>query len=130
VNTDQTSHECRVRLLTSRLVSIRTGVTDPRDGISYTFRATLGDHEVLLRRALIEEAAKTRTTIMERMDRLWDAVTGIHDDISVNLGAVDTARQVNENTREDVKQMREQVSVMYRRMLKTEAEIRELKGAP
>jgi hypothetical protein len=38
-----------------------------------------------------------------------------------------TAWRANENIRDDVKQMRETLSVVYRRMLKIEAEIREWK---
>jgi hypothetical protein len=40
------------------------------------------------------------------------------------------ARQVNDNTRDDLKQMRALLSVIYRRMLKIQAEIRQLKGEP
>jgi hypothetical protein len=40
------------------------------------------------------------------------------------------ARQVNDNTRDDLKQMRELLSVIYRGMLKIQAEIRQLKGEP
>ena len=67
VNTDQTNHEYRAD--SRRPDWSRYEPVGPiREMVSLT-RATLGDHEVLLRRALIEEAAKTRTTIMERMDR-------------------------------------------------------------
>lgn len=40
------------------------------------------------------------------------------------------ARQVNDNTPEDVKQMRELLTIVQRRVVKIEAEIRELKGDP
>jgi hypothetical protein len=73
---------------------------------------------------------KMRADVMERIDRLQDAVTAIRDDISVDMGAVDMARMVNDNTREDVKQMREQLSVMWKQLKKAEADIRELKGGP
>jgi hypothetical protein len=46
------------------------------------------------------------------------------------MSAVDMPWQVNDNARDDLKQMREQMAVMYRRMLSIEAEIRELKGDP
>jgi hypothetical protein len=42
----------------------------------------------------------------------------------------DMARQVNDNTRAELRTLGEQVSVLYRRMLKIEAEIRGLKGEP
>jgi hypothetical protein len=71
---------------------------------------------------------KLQADIMARIDRLQDAITAIRDDVGVNMGAVDVARQVADTIREDVKLMREQVSVMYWRMLKAEADIRVLKG--
>ena len=73
---------------------------------------------------------KLRVDVMERMDRLQDAVTAIRDDISVDSGAVDMARKVNDNTRDDVRQMREDLSVLRRRLLKVEADIRRLNGDP
>jgi hypothetical protein len=51
----------------------------------------------------------------------------IPDDIAVKRGA-DMAQRTNDEARDELKQMREQMSVMYRRMLKIEADIRELKG--
>jgi hypothetical protein len=46
------------------------------------------------------------------------------------MGTIDMARQVNDNTRAELRTLGEQVSVLYRRMLKIEAEIRGLKGEP
>jgi len=46
------------------------------------------------------------------------------------MGAIDMARQVNDNTRAELRTLGEQVSVLYRRMLKIEADIPEIKGNP
>jgi hypothetical protein len=67
---------------------------------------------------------------MGKLTELQGEVAAIRDDTGVNMGGVDAARQANDNTREDVKLMRERMSVMYRRMLAIEADIRELKGDP
>ena len=77
---------------------------------------------------LREELFKTRADIMERIDRLQNAVTAIQDDIAVNMGAVDSARQANDNTREDLKQMREQMSVMWRQLKAVQVRVDEISG--
>ena len=64
---------------------------------------------------------------MERIDRLQNTVTAIQDDIAVNMGAVDAMpRQVNDNTREDLKQMREQMSVMWRQLKAVQVRVDEI----
>jgi hypothetical protein len=83
-----------------------------------------------LRTDMLSELGKTRVDIMGKIAELQGEVAAIRDDIRVNMGAVDTVRRANDTTRDDVKQMREQLSVMYRRMLSIEADIRELKGDP
>jgi hypothetical protein len=44
------------------------------------------------------------------------------------MGAVDAARLVNDNTRDDVKQMREQMSVMWRQLKAVQARVDEIDG--
>nr|WP_294517188.1 hypothetical protein [uncultured Rhodopila sp.] len=78
--------------------------------------------------SLRDELIKTRADIMERIDRLQNAVTAIQDDIAVNMGAVDSARHVNDNTREDLKQMREQMSVMWRQLKAVQVRVDEISG--
>jgi chromosome segregation ATPase len=75
-----------------------------------------------------DDLLKTRAEIMERIDRLQNTVTSIHDDIAVNMGAVDSARLANDNTREDVKQMREQMSVMWRQLKAVQARVDVIDG--
>ena len=81
-----------------------------------------------LRSDFLAELGKTRADIMERIDRLQNAVTAIQDDIAVNMGAVDSARHVNDNTREDLKQMREQMSVMWRQLKAVQVRVDEISG--
>lgn len=83
-----------------------------------------------LRADFLDELGKTRAGVMDKIAELKGEVSAIRDDISVDSGAVDMARKVNDNTREDVRQMREHLSVLRRRLLKIEADIRELKGDP
>jgi hypothetical protein len=70
----------------------------------------------------LDELGKTRSDLMGKIADLKGEVTRIRDDISVNMGAVDMARQVNDSTRAELRTLGEQVSVMYRRMLKLEVE--------
>jgi hypothetical protein len=86
-----------------------------------TALARLEAGQAKLRTDFLDELGKTRRDIMDKIESL-------RDDIGVNMGAVDMARKANDNTRDDVVQMRETLSTMYRRMLKIEADIRELKG--
>ena len=39
---------------------------------------------------------------MERMDRLEDKISDLHDDVGVNMGATDHSRVLNETTRGEV----------------------------
>jgi gamma-glutamylcyclotransferase (GGCT)/AIG2-like uncharacterized protein YtfP len=74
------------------------------------------------------ELIKTRADIMDRIDRLQNTVTAIQDDIAVNIGAVDAARLANENTRDDLPALREQVSVMWRQLKAVQARVDEIDG--
>jgi len=60
------------------------------------------------------------------MDRLQDTLTAVREDVAVNMGAADAAQRVNENTREDLRSLREQVSVMWRQLKAVEARVREI----
>jgi chromosome segregation ATPase len=77
-----------------------------------------------------EELTRTRVDIMDRIDRLQNTVSAIRDDIAVNMGAADAAQRVNDNTREDLRSLREQVSVMWRQLKAVEARVREITGDP
>lgn len=77
-----------------------------------------------------DEITRTRANIMERIDRLQDAVTAIRDDIAVNMGAADAMQKANDNTRELVRLQGEQLSIMWEQLKQAQQDIRELKGTP
>jgi chromosome segregation ATPase len=78
----------------------------------------------------LAELGRTRADIMERVDRLENAVTLIRDDIAVNMGAADAVERANENTRADVRTLGEQVSVMWKQIKQLQSEMREVRGDP
>jgi hypothetical protein len=67
---------------------------------------------------------------MDRMSKLQDALGGIRDEIGVNIGQADTAIRVNDNTREDLRSLREQVNAIYRQLKALEARVRAIMGDP
>jgi uncharacterized coiled-coil DUF342 family protein len=73
---------------------------------------------------------KLRIDVMERIDRLANGITGIHDDISVNMGTADAVRRAHNHTREELRDLADNVSTMYRILARLEIQIRELKGDP
>jgi methyl-accepting chemotaxis protein len=86
---------------------------------------------------LQESLGRARVDLMERMDRMQDAVTGIRDDISVNFGASEATRRVQDNTRNDMRDwvgvidsMRDQMAGMERQIQRLQTQVRELKGDP
>lgn len=95
-----------------------------------TLRADLMGRMDRLQDTLGADQARLRTDLMGRMDRLQDSVTAIRDDIGVNMGAVDAMRRLNETTREDLRSLHEQVSVMWRQLKAVQATVREITGGP
>jgi hypothetical protein len=83
-----------------------------------------------LRTDMLAELGQTRGAIMGRVAELQASVTAIRDDIAVNMGGVDAVRQANDNTRADVIQMREQMSVMWKQIKTLEARVRGITGDP
>lgn len=69
-----------------------------------------------------------RADLMARMDRLEDRISDIHADIAVNFGAVDHARRVNDNTRDEMRGLSDNVSRMMTLLLRLQTEVTELKG--
>src|SRR5690242_15809710 len=67
-----------------------------------------------LRSDFLAELGRARSDIMERVERLADAIIRIRDDIAVNMGAVEGVERANENTRADVRTMQEQMSIMWK----------------
>ena len=73
---------------------------------------------------------KTRSDIMERVDRLQGSLTGIRDDIGVNMGAADAMQRANDNSRELVRAQGEQLSAMWREIQNLKVRLREITGDP
>lgn len=72
-----------------------------------------------------KQALRRRPTLIEP-----SAIILIRDDIAVNMDGVDAARQANDNTRADVTQMREQMSVMWKQIKAPQAQVRGITGEP
>jgi hypothetical protein len=83
-----------------------------------------------LRSDFLAELGKTRADIMDKVAGLQDAVIRIRDDIAVNMGAVEQMDRVNDNMRSDLRQMREQMAVMWKQLKAAQEDIRSLKGDP
>jgi hypothetical protein len=88
--------------------------------------------QINLRRdmATRDDLIGVRVAIMERVDRMQDRLTAIRDDIGINMGAVDAVKRANDNTREDLRTLGEQVTVMWRQLKSLEARVRDITGDP
>jgi chromosome segregation ATPase len=70
-----------------------------------------------------EEITRLRVEVMARLDRQQDMLTGIRDDIGVNMAATERVREANAGTRKDVAQLTEQVSIIHRRLIRLEERV-------
>lgn len=59
---------------------------------------------------------KLRADVMERIDRVQNAVTQLRDDHVVNFGASDAVKRANENTREELRSLSEVVFTLVRQL--------------
>jgi phage shock protein A len=73
---------------------------------------------------------KLRADVMERIDRLEDGITGMRDDLTVTFGASDSVRRAHSSTREELRELSDSVSALYRKLARLETQVRELKGDP
>lgn len=103
--------------------------TDLPSGIG-DLRTELRDKIAGLRTDFLAEIGSRSADIMGKIVELRADVTHIRDDIAVNMGAVDQVERINENTRSDMRQMREQMSVMWKQLKQAQEDIRTLKGTP
>ena len=71
-----------------------------------------------------------RTELMARMDRLQDSITAIRDDIGVNMGAADHAKEAANGTRRELRSLSDVVSAMRRQIERLQTQVRELRGEP
>jgi chromosome segregation ATPase len=91
---------------------------------------SLKAEQTRLRSDFLAGLGKTRADIMERVDRVENAVTLIRDDIAVNIGAAEAVERANDNTRADVRTLGQQVSVMWKQIKQLQSEMREVRGDP
>lgn len=71
-----------------------------------------------------------RVDIMDRMDRLENALTGIRDDVVVNIGAADYIRTMHGNTREEVRLIGDHVARLFMQIKGIQARLRDISGEP
>lgn len=71
-----------------------------------------------------------RTDLMARLDRMQDSITAIRDDIGVNMGAADNAKEAAHSTRKELRGLSEMVTAMQRQIMRLQTQVRELRGDP
>jgi hypothetical protein len=64
------------------------------------------------------------------MDRLENTVSGIRDDIPVNVARADRAHAVADSTRDEVRLLGEQVTAMEWQIQRLQTDVRRIKGEP
>jgi hypothetical protein len=89
-------------------------------------RGHLADEMGSLRSDLVEELAKERVALMDRLGRLQDAITAIRDD-GVNMSHADRAHHAAD-TREELRSLGDLVNAMTRQINRLQTEVRQLKS--
>jgi hypothetical protein len=83
-----------------------------------------------LREDVTRQLTEFRTVLMERMDRLQDAITAIRDDIGATMTGSERAQEAADHTRDELRLLGEQVTVMARQIQRLQTDVRQLKGEP
>lgn len=115
---------------------LRTGLADVRteltDGLADLKSGQQNLHAVIrtLRMDFLSELGGRTVAITEKIAELKGEVTAIRDDIAVNMGAADAMQKANDNTRELVRLLGEQFSIMWKQLKQVQQDIRDLKGSP
>ena len=78
---------------------------------------------------LTEEVTRLRVEMMARLDRQQDMLNSIRTDVGVNMAATDRVRDANLETRKDVVQLQDQVSLIHRRLMQLEERVDRRDGA-
>ncbi len=110
------------------VTTLRTDVTTLRVDVT-----TLRTDVTTLQRdvtTLRTDLTTLRVDLMERMDRLGDQIISIREDITVNMGAVDSVRMANEGTKAELRALGEMVFTMHRQMRRLQTQVEELSGRP
>ena len=123
-----------VTQLGSDVTQLGSGVT--RLGSEVTqLVAQLGSEVAQLR----SEVAQVRADVMERIDRLQDTVTAMHDEDVVNFGATERAERIAYNSREEVRgqgdtlnalvrAQGEQINALVRQVRRPHSDVRGIRG--
>jgi len=85
---------------------------------------TLAVGQSAIRAEFLAALDKTRGDVMARLDRVGDELSAIRDDIAVNLGTADQVRRANDNTRDELLALVDQVAGMMRQILRLQTELR------
>ncbi len=80
--------------------------------------------------SLRADMTSLRVDVMARIDRLENKIGEIRDDIAVNFGTVDAVRRANDNTRDQLRLVEDQVSVMFGKIMRLETRIDEIASHP
>jgi len=78
--------------------------------------------------ALAGEVTRLRVDIMGRLDRQQDMLNSIRTDVGVNMAATDRVRDANLETRKDLVQLQDQVSLIHRRLMQLEERVDRREG--
>ena len=113
----------------ARLEAGQAGLTDRVTSLE-TGQASLRAEMAAFRSGVMDELGATRVAVMDRMSGLENKITDIHADIAVNFGAVDHARRINDNTRDEMRGLSDTQARMMTLILRLQTEVAELKGKP
>jgi hypothetical protein len=72
---------------------------------------------------LEQEMTRLRVDVMARLDRQQDLLNSIRNDVGVNMAATDLVRDANLETRKDLVQLADQVSLIHRRLMQLEERV-------
>ena len=67
---------------------------------------------------------RMRGEIVTRLDRYGDELSAIRPDIAANFGTADQVRRANDNTRDELLALVDQVAGMMRQILRLQTELR------
>jgi chromosome segregation ATPase len=119
-----------------RLQEGQAQLTDSVIRIEHTLTALLEGQRSLVegqtsfRAAMVDELAKTRADIMERLDRQQNSLTDIRADIAVNAASTDSVRRLNENSRDDLRALWDIVTQPRLKIDRLENRVRDVTGDP
>ncbi len=76
------------------------------------------------------EAGQTqlRVAVMDRIDRLENALSEIRDDIGVNMGRADRAHQAADSTRSELRELSQEMTVMWRQIKRLDTRVSDIES--